>query len=247
MQVNKEVFEKIMGPVGSVDLDIKVSLFIVSKKDPRLKKLDLSGLTPQQRVEKLQKWAQNHRFVAVIQMGDQVFAHANAQVAEKLESKGVSLDGKKVAIKALTDEESEKLAAVGKAFEEYAIAEAKEEEKTEKQKDRERRSQAISREYAALINDPARFHEYIDRVIARMDNVPGQVILQCMKRFEEARREEQKQAEADAKHYRIVEDEIKKGIKKEEIKKEEIVAKAQQQSHVGEDAQRVNRIRGNSV
>src|SRR5436309_488931 len=101
MQIDKTVLEKIMGPIAAGEQEVKVSLFIASKKDPRLKKLDLDpSLSPAQRAEKLRKWAQDHRFVAVIEMGDKVFAHAHAKYAEQLKNQqDLAIDGKKVSVK----------------------------------------------------------------------------------------------------------------------------------------------------
>lgn len=248
MQINKEMMIKIMGPIAESE-DLKVSLFIVSKKDPRLKKLNLDPtLAPEKRAAKLRQWAEEQRFVAVIEMGDKVFAHANEKFAQQLEKQqDLSIEGKKVAVKTLTDDESEKLSLLGENFEDYLLTEVDESEAKEEGKHKEVSAFVDSRyqlrEYLALnrlISDKI----YMDHVIARMENVPGEVILNCLKRFEEARREDQRQKEADEKHHRIKDQEIQKSILKEEIKQGEIKNTQKKHETLSQSEKRVKRTRG---
>jgi hypothetical protein len=247
MQLDKIILEKIMGPIAEGDKEIKISLFIVSKKDPRLKKLDLNpNLSPEQRAEKLHKWAKDHRFVAVIEMGDQVFAHVHAKYVKQLENReDLSIEGKKIAVKALTDEEASQLSTVGATFEEYLLK--KPEEKIEKEKSEEKERDLdpylyTSRQFLAvttLISDQMQ----MSRVIARMQNIPGEVILACLKRFEQARREEEIQKEEDAKHARIIETEIDKAVSRSEIKTNQIENQTQTHLTMVEETERLNQTR----
>lgn len=223
MQIDKNVIEKIIGPMAVTEGEINVSLFIVSAKQPRLKKLNLDPqLSPEKRAEKLHKWAQQHRFVAVIEIGDQMFAHANADHAEKLQGiQDLSINGKKVTVKALTDEESEQLSAFGEAFEQYVLDEAAAENKPTEAPDVQIRFAA--RQFLAsqkLVSDEMQ----MNYVIAAMKNIPGQVILNCLQKMSEARREADKQKKEDDRRYDIKEQQIKKDILKREITKGEVNA-----------------------
>jgi hypothetical protein len=246
MEINKKVLEKIMGPIVEGDQEIKVSLFIASKKNPRLKKLNLEkAISPEDRAAKLHKWAQDNRFVAVIEMGDKVFAHAHANVAERLGKQDLAIDGKKVSVKALSEEESKQLSIVGEAFEEFVLQVP--EEKEEKENKEEAHAQytgSISsiRQYLAesrLVSDQMHMHY----LIARMQNIPGEVILDCLRRFNEALREEKKRKEENDKYFAIKEREIEKAIRRGEITKEEIKSQIGKQEAVAEDARRVRRTR----
>ena len=84
MRIDKNLLAGIIGSIEGTG-EVTVSLFIMLSKSSRLKKLDLDpNLSREERAEKLHKYAQQHRFVAVIEKGDQVFAHAHAEHAEKL-------------------------------------------------------------------------------------------------------------------------------------------------------------------
>lgn len=239
MQLDRKIIENIMGPIGEGQ-QVNVSLFIVSAKHPRLKKLDLDPhLSPEARAKKLHKWAQEHRFVAVIAMGDKVFAHANADYAAKLQGmKDLSIDGKKVSVKELTAEESDQLSSVGEAFEQYLLQESEEEEaagKPEKavlEPGRFEVRQFLSSQ--KLVSDQM----HMDYVIASMQNVPGQVILNCLRQMSEARREAEKEKKEDEKRSDIKGQQIKKEILKREIIEGEIKG-----SQLKQDAVRVNKIR----
>lgn len=231
MKLDKGVLEKMMGPMA--EGEVNVSLFVVSAKHPRLKKLDLDPhLSPEKRAEKLHKWAQQHRFVAVIEIGDQMFAHTHANYADKLQGiEELSIGGKKVTIKALTDEEAEQLSSVGEAFEQYVLDEAKEEEKPAEASDVQIRSEA--RQFLAtqkLVSDQM----HMNFVIASMQNVPGKVILDCLRLFSEARREAEKQKKEDQRRADIKEEVIRKDILKREIKTQVLKGEQleQQQEHI---------------
>ena len=249
MKINKDIFEKIMGSIVEDDQEIKISMFVASKKNSGLKKLNLDKLSPEQRAAKLHQWAQDHRFVAVIEMGDRVFAHVHAKYAEQLgNQKDLSVDDKKVLIKALTDEEADKLSLVGETFEAYVLSESEEatiqEEKEEKEETKEAAfAPRVARQYLAmnlLISDKMQ----MEHLIARMGNIPDQVILNCLRQIAEARREQEKQKEADDKYFRIKDREIQKSIVRSEITKEEVRGQTKKNTIAKEDSQRLNRTRG---
>jgi hypothetical protein len=248
MSIDKKVLEKVMGPIVANDQNqgIEVSLFVVSKNKPGLKQLNLHNLSSEERTKKLQKWAQDNRFVAVIKKGDDIFAHAHAQTAEKLQKQDdLTIDGKKVAIKTLTDEEAAKLST--EVFEEFAreSTEKVEERKSEKEREHDHTTAPgyVIRQYLAfksLVNDQT----YAGYVIAKMQSMPGQIMLNCLRRLEEARREEQKQKEADDKYFEIKHREIEKQIKKQAIIQEDIKVQGKKREAVAEDVEHVVHVRG---
>lgn len=249
MSIEKKVLEKVMGPIVANDQNqgIEVSLFIVSKKKPGLKQLNLHNLSSEERVKKLQKWAQDNRFVAVIKMGDDIFAHVHAQTAEKLQKQDdLTIDGsKKITVKALSDEEAAKLSA--EVFEEFIneSTEKVKEKKDEKEKEQDHNPalRYAIRQYLAsksLVSDQT----YTDYAIAKMQNMPGKIMLDCMRRLEEARREEQKQKEADDKYFEVKHREIEKQRQKQTIIQEDTKVQGQRREAVALDVQHVVRVRG---
>lgn len=232
MEIHEKLIRDLAGP-HTGDGDVKVSLFIVSAKYPRLKKLDLADLSPDERLRKLNKWAEQHRFVALIEKGDQAFAHLSAEHAKRLQpSEDITIDGKSrnVAVTSLTDEDYEQLAAVGEAFKQY-VKEQNEEEKTEKSADLDSyRSEA--RQFFSthkLVSDQM----HMDYLIASMQNLPSKVILNFLRRWSEAQREEAKQQEDTQKRQTIKDGIIHKEITNHEIGRQQLA----------DDAKRVNRIR----
>ncbi len=196
MDIKPESIEKILGPMATSEGEaIKVSLYIVSTKWPRLKKLDLSNLNPEERAAKLKKWAEGNRFVAVVEMGDRVFAYANAEFAEKLQKQhDLSLDGKRVAVTDLSEDAYKYLSTIGEAFEDYLLNTPQEEQFTAivtKEKQTEEKDQNLPpiRQYLAgkrLLSDQLYM---IDALIAKMENIPHKVILSCLQRMNEIQRE----------------------------------------------------------
>jgi hypothetical protein len=225
--IKKAAIEKFMGPIAEDHLDLKVSLFVVSSKNKRLKKLNLENLAPEERSKKLHQWGQEHRFVLVIEKGDMVFAHTHNKHAEQLQGiEGLSLNGKNVAVKALTDEEAGRLSKVGEAFEENVLEEVEEEKEEgkveEKRKAESHLTRTPVRQYFAekqLVSDEMYSHHLIESLVR---NNLGKIIIRTLQQFNEARREEEKRRAADEKYFGIKRNEIKKEILKDEIKKEEV-------------------------
>ena len=244
--INKAAIESLMGPLA--EGDIKVSLFIVSSKSPHLKKLNLDNLSTEERTRKLHKWGQAYRFVAVIELGDMIFAHTYAKHAEKLQAlEDLSLNGKKVAVKALTEEESQQLSAIGEAFEEHVLISSEEESK-ETEEESNQQSQAnsgyVSYQYLArdrLMHPQLQTYFLIEHMVKRS---LGKILSDCMQKYLEAQRELQKQKEADEKYYRIKQQEIKREILNSEIKQGEVKKQARNHQILNEDGKRLYHIRG---
>jgi hypothetical protein len=250
VEIKQTSIEGFMEPLGG-EGDVKVSLFLVSKKSPRLKKLNLENLSPEERAAKLNSVGQENRFVLVIQKGDVVFAHAHSKHAAGLQkSDDLSLDGRKVLVKVLSDEDAEQVAAIGAAFDEHVLDQLEEKiEKKLKEEDDEvsqhTHKQPMSRQqYLAkktLISDEVHSHFLVKQMTER--NL-GQLITECMKRYQEARAELKKQQEADDKYFNIKRSEIKKEIARAEIKAEEVKHQEQRRHITAEDIKRTKRTRG---
>lgn len=252
VEINKAVIEQFMGPIAEDQFKVKVSLFVVSKKNQNFKKIDLENLTPEQRAAKLHKWAQEHRFVAVIEMGDMIFAHAHGKHVERLEGiEQLSLNGKKVTVKALTDQDAERLSAVGEAFEEHVVQNLEEKSVEKKEKfdkedvdDSSTGRHPIAREYLAknrLVSDQLQMHFLLDQMVK---NKLGKIITNCIQQYNEARRQEQKQQEAEYQHTEIIRSEVKKGVLRNELKNAEIGKKEIQEEIIIEDGKNLRHIRG---
>lgn len=250
MQIDKAVMQKVMKSLAETgDEEIRVSLFVVSKKDARLKKLALDPkLDVTQRAEKLHQWAKDHRFVAVIESGDKVFAHAHPKYADPLsKNQDLTIDGKRVSsVSVLTDEEAEQLSVIGETFMESILQEQKDEEEKE---DAERIQPGVKGYRDAIRQYLSRSELVSDQmqmayVIARMQNIPGQIILDCLKKMNADRREEERLKEADDKHFDTKRREIEKGEKRRSIVQEEIKSQEKKLRIVEEDIQHVDRTRG---
>ncbi len=224
MEINPEVLNKILGPIKFGDEEaIKISLFIASNKSPGLKKLDLTNLTPEKRAEKLHRWAEGHRFVAVIEMSDKIYAHAQAGFAEKLKGRqDLTVNGKKVEVNALTEEQYQRLSAVGEAFEEYLLLTPQEEQKNEELVSESRDNLTFLRQYFSRNWIPTEYKN-IDAFIARMENVPHKVIMNFLRRMSEMQREIEEQKKEQEEQRDIEKTEEKRQLIKRRIVKQEIV------------------------
>jgi exosome complex RNA-binding protein Csl4 len=224
MEIKRAAVEKFLGPIAEDQMQIKVSLFVVSSKNHRLKKLSLENLTHEERAAKLHKWGQQDRFVAVIEMGDMVFANVHAKHAEQLQrSEDLTLNGKRVIVKALTDEEAAQLSAVGEAIESYAL------QKSEEEKSSISIGTLLPRQDLStdrLISGQMQTHHLIGQIIK---NHLDTIIINCLRKYNEAQREMQKRKEADDKYFDIKRNEIKKDILREEIKQGDIKDQEQKQ------------------
>ena len=227
MEINPEVVNKILGPMKFGDDEaIKVSLFIASNKSPGLKKLDLTNLSPEKQAEKLHQWAAGHRFVAVIEMSDRIYAHAQTEFAEKLQGqKDLTINGKKVEVNALTEDQYERLSAVGEAFEEYVLLTSQEEQKKEEKEElvsEHKDNVTFLHHYFSRNWLPAEYRS-IDAFIARMENVPHKVIMNFLRRMSEMQREIEEQKKEHEEQRDIEKSEEKRQLIKKKIVKQEIV------------------------
>lgn len=196
-----------------------VSLFVVSIKHPGLKKLDLSHLNHEQRSAKLHKWAEQHRFVAVIESGDKVFAQVHAHHMAKLQEMGeLSIEGKKVTVQALTDEEYAEFAELCQSLEDEAGLSTLEDQADAPYPAGIPENQRVTAR--ERLNPNAR----MGVVIAATKKILSDVILNCLQEFSKARREAELERKEDQKRSDIKQQIIRKEILKKEVTKGEIVS-----------------------
>lgn len=242
MNINGNFLDKLGGAQPELSTQsIQVSLFVVSKNNPRLKKLDLSGLRSEQRLQKLRQLAEENRLVAVIQIGNEVFAHAHKNMSKQLESqKDLTINGKAVSVKTLNEEEYQQLAQM--ALEESS---AKDDQEVEKEKEHGDKSMSFSSysstRYAFGVKSghPLR----VDHVIARIKLSVDQILLNVIRRMEEVR-QEQKEAEMEQKYFETRKEHIRKNQQKSEITKEAIKHQELETDKVVEHVEHVQRTRG---
>lgn len=240
VKINRESVENFLGPLAEDGFDVKVSLFVVSPKNQRLKMLNLKDLSPEEREKKLSKWSKEDRFVAVIEIGDRVFAHMHKKHALILQDqKDLSLNGKKIELRSLTDKESLHLNAVGLAFEKHLLG------KDEEQKKEAEEAGLFRPEYFAsrrLLSDWMQPHHFL--IGQMVKNKLGKIILNAIRQFSESNRELEKQRDQDEKKLEIVKAEIKKEILRSEITAGEIRQQEQNQKTLKTDEKQVKRSRG---
>jgi len=224
MEIKTAFLDRIMDPALSMQDNIQVSLFIVGKKANRFKQIDLTTLTP----EKFNQLKNDKRFVAIIETTDTVYAHANQKFVDLLQNqKELTVNGKKVAIAALSDDDYNRLDEV---FEEYIrlnpadhIGEEKEEERSQP------RRETAQRKLREFYNGhrPVADKMQMNLLLARMENTPTEIALLCLQKMNQAAREQARRNREDdlqqtEKAADILKDEIKQSELKREIRNKEI-------------------------
>lgn len=225
IEIKKATIENFITPIEGTGEIRKITLFLVSGKNPRLKKINLDHLSSEDRRAKLKSWGQEYRFVLVIEKGDMVFAHAHQKYAELLQkSDGLSLEGRKVTVKALSDEQAERVSAIGQTLggqiDEGKGENTKDELKTTHQSQFFSPQQVFAKSH--LVRDKLLTHFLLKQMVKR--NL-GQLVFDCMKRYQEARKELKEKQESEEKFSNIKRSELKKEIARSEIKNREISRK----------------------
>ena len=220
MRINPDSVANILPDFNAKD---KVSLFVYSKG---LKKIDLDHLSPVDRRAKLQNLAKDSRFVAVVEKGDTLFAFASTKLAEQLQGQqDLSIDGKRVSVKGLSDSEYDRLSEVGRAIESYIELNPHHEVQEEHREGKSRNSEAH-----LLTSYQTKFHlknlTTFDKVILNLIKSDHKIIMSMLNKWNEASKEEAKKTKEDNLKKReasqdLLKREIYRGILKEEIKKEE--------------------------
>lgn len=208
---------------GAKGID-KVSLFLISSKNSRLKKMNLEGLSSEERAARLNTWGKEYRFVLVIEQGDMIFAHAHTKYAEQLQKgEGLSLGDRKMKVVALTEEQAARVSAIGVAFEEYILEEEADQTNGKKLEKYNRFPEEMknlkSHVRQSLSKDQAETHFLVKQMVKMKF---GDLISQCQKRFQEARQELKEQEKEEVKKEYLKREVIQRDIKKGEIHVQEL-------------------------
>lgn len=213
--IKNSPFENIVGPLA---VGQTVSLFVISSNCQRLKKLNLEGLTPEERANKLKKFAQENRFVAVVESGDKVFAHAQAQRVSQLEKlEDLTLNGKKVTLHSLNDEEAQLLAKMGEELEDSQSVEDSNSKSESSTVVNSKKNLTVIEQNATSPYQSILLTQFVFKLKF------SKIIDDCLEKFREARKEEQRVLEIELKHFEILRSEINRSILKDEIQKKEVV------------------------
>lgn len=231
MEIKRGAFSKTLDSFDIQETD-KVSLFVYSKKTANLKRLDLAKLSPEKRTEKLKDFAKDNRFVAVVERGDAVFAFTSTKYADQLAGQqDLSIDGKKVSVKKLSETEYERLADVGQEIEKFL--EVTPEEELQEQRDEKSEEKLVGaykqRQYLAKLYDKVKYAA-IDIMIMKMANIPERIKLSILTKMNEHIREEKERSKEasrkkDQKQAEIEQRVIYSGILKKQREKKEIETK----------------------
>jgi hypothetical protein len=210
-------------PFNSSDVDVTVNLFVASKNG-RLKKIDLS-----QHLGKIEKWAKDNRFVAVVENGNQVFAWASPQIVASLKQQGeLKIEGKQITYQELSDDDSEKMSVV--AMEALNLVEDSEKDETTQAKSSsDETTKSFVREYLAKISTTSLPKTLlIDSLIYQMANIQGKQVLKFLQQMQEIRNEQERRKKEDEirneakamdrKHEILTGEILKEEIKKNELK-----------------------------
>ncbi len=224
MEINKNSIKSIINSYANsfegLEEANQISFFVICPNQPRLKKLNLGDLSS----ESLKLIATEHRLILVVEKGEAIFAHAHEKYIESIQlSDELSLSGKKITLKTLTDEEAEKLAAVASILGQQT-APAEEAAKTSTQ-DRDRSAVNCSLKQKKVV---ATFsHLSFSSIERKVKTAVQDIIKACLKRFEEERKELEDKQQIDQKFDDIKKSEIKKMINRSEITKKEIARLSQ--------------------
>lgn len=212
MKVDNEFFDRVkVSLVEGKSQELSFTLHIVSKKGSKIKELD-----PQWNEE---QWVNKKaRLVVIATIGQEMFALTHAQHAVKLDD--LAIEGKKVSVKALTAEEAQQLAEAVEMFVISASAVEQEEDPKVTKPAVFRSRQAGLHAFVYDKNKLVSYETQTVTFLARMKNEVAEIILDCLKRMDETRREDKKQQEIEDKHNRIRNSEIRRADARLEISKE---------------------------
>lgn len=209
MKIQDDVSLAILGGAAQ---GASVSLYVVYKGN-KLKKLELEGLSPVERAAELKKWAKSDHFVAVVQKGDQIYAHVSPTIAKQ--NPDFTLEGKKIKLVELSAEEAAELIAAGLAMDKLFEGET---EKKIPHHEHAQGSALAKIKHASHGSIPT---HAIDELKYELHQAQHKIITKFLKKWaENVNKEAKRHREADKEHLakkREIEDtELKKEIKKSE-------------------------------
>ncbi|CAF24367.1 hypothetical protein [Candidatus Protochlamydia amoebophila] len=211
------VVNMVNGNFYDTNVEVAANLFVVSKKNNRLKKIDLT-----RDLEKIEKWAENNRFVAVVEKGDQTFICASSQIVESLKKQNeLNIEGKQLSYCVLSDDDSERMSAI--AMEALNLSEnSLENEKKDHKIPPHETTKSFVRDYLAKISTKKDQTMTIDCLIYKMKNIPGKQILKFLRDMQETRNEQERRKKEDLIRQEVKSIDLKHAIFKKEILKNEV-------------------------
>ncbi len=215
MKIERFNFQNLSKELIAGEAETNVRMWVVSKKNNRFKELNLKELSPEERAEKLNKWGMASRFVFVIEVEGQIFAHMHTKHAEQWQKEEKLFSGdKKIVVKSLTDEEAAHLMLVAKAFAEKLNGPMQQKEKRKAQ----------SKVYSNLLTSQVLLFQKFAPYVSLEDAFPieksiklslSELILKLIRQHNQALIEEKKKQDEASLHFEI----IKWCIQKDELKK----------------------------
>lgn len=114
MKIDKEFIKKAGIDDTSFNEDILLaSLFILAKHNARFKQISLTDAANSPDYQKkLQRYVAEHRFVAIMEASNVIYAQVHAQASERFKGRDLTIENKKVVVQALTEEQSKKFEKV---------------------------------------------------------------------------------------------------------------------------------------
>lgn len=208
MKIDAHILKNINFPADSKYFEL--NFFSVSKNSLSLKKLDINALSQ----EKLRKLTEELRVVAVIQIGETTFAYVNKYAKVLENQQDLSIDGKRVSVKTLTEKEYEELYALL-----LAEADAEKKGKEDGAKKFSANHPLTQEQSGKLLVQKNLKTDWkpIDTLIFKIKNIEHNIILKLLRKFNEDRRELEKQKQQDEKLDKIKKESIKHDIRNKEM------------------------------
>lgn len=213
-----------------------VSLFVVSKGDYRLRKLNLSNPYSELKPEELHQCVEEQRLLAVIAIGEKMCGYANTKFIDELsqQNRQLSFEGMAVEVSALSDEDYTSLSSVVNAIFDQCVT-AAEEEKAEEKKEEETHDHAnhgLAHTYLSRAPHEVHLKPLKDSVLLDVAKKEGEIISKIIEDSAKAREELKERQKEDDKQQRILASEIKREVLKKEIENEEIKKSELRQSDI---------------
>jgi hypothetical protein len=216
----KPLFQNLLSDIPENEREgTKISFIVFSNTNHSFQHIDRHDFL--NRSKELQQWGAENRLSIVARKGDEIFAYVSPQLAMKREAAPLlEIDGLKVKVKTLSEEEYKQMTLAGEAFRLILEQEATLAHLAEK---KEHHGSTPAPSPTVIIKNYAQQKQ---KFLQAMERVPEKIKAILLRRWEEnlieiehQKREEDKKR-ADKSHS-IKEDEIEKSTRRIEIHKEE--------------------------
>ncbi|MBA3721502.1 MAG: hypothetical protein H0W88_03780 [Parachlamydiaceae bacterium] len=217
------LYHKLVGDIPKNERHTtKVGLFVIADRTFVLTQIDLKDFLDKDKADQLHQWGKENRLAAVTFKGAEVFAHVSPQMSKQLDKSSLDIEGKKVVVKTLSDDEYAELSNIGEIARimlegEIPVAEA--EEKVNETPMYERTSKASHSDMSYI--------QVVGMFLRMMGKIPEKIKMNILKRWQENLRdiEARKKEEAKEKQKKIHNIDLQqtdRSILKEQVKQKEI-------------------------